>query len=196
MRKYFSIKNNSHGFSHVLVPVLIVVAIAVVGTYMLVASHADSAPTAVAASASNVYAIRSNYQKTSGGRGVWMANDANGYYIGRAFAGDKVQIAKTVMSCQDNDQSRCEQWGFGLIKSDTYGGHPRTAPVYTYAWLKTLNLKRARGVGKITDNSYILNKENEVRSRNAIGGTFNCQAHECIDGKPVTLVAGCYKGVF
>ncbi len=40
---------NANGFSHIFVPLLIVIGVAVAGTYTLVASHADVNPPVVTA---------------------------------------------------------------------------------------------------------------------------------------------------
>lgn len=188
MKHFTLLKLNSAGIGHVLVLSAVILGIAIVGTYMLVSSQA-------AVVAKNIYVVKADYRPTSGGRGIWIANNANGYIIGRAFPGDKIQVVVSQNSCQDNNPNRCEMWAYGLIKSDRYKGGWRVKPVYTYGWVKKGDLRPIR-MQKITDNAHILAQKNRVEQRNNIGGTFNCVPHECIGGKTVRLVKGCYTGEY
>lgn len=151
----------------------------------LIGNHVDAA---------TMYRVKNDYRPTSGGKGIWIANDANGYYSGRAFPNDLIQSVHEQQSCQDNDPNKCEMWVYGLVKSDSPNGRKRKKPIYTTGWLKKADLYKSNDA-KFTTDRYIQGQKTSTSNRSSLGGSWNCPPHECIGGKTVRLQQ-CYGAYF
>lgn len=101
-------KLNAHGFSHIVLPLLVVVAVAAVGTYVLVKSHADPLTPVTSASSND----------------GWT-------YVGKAVLPQQNQVV-TAFACKTNLSSTVQQVKGRFTLAASYKGDS------AFAWQATI----------------------------------------------------------
>ena len=113
-------------------------------------------------------ASRPNEDQGRYGPGVWVTNEASGYYIGRSFRGDTME--KHINSTSDD-------YAYGLIKRGWN-------KLEQCGWIESSAITPNVPLAEKSDCAPHLER---LKKRWSFGKKFNCLPARCVDGKETTM---------